>query len=150
MERIEDYQPLKCNPLPFVSSFMYCKDLDKDITPDGQEIDKLIKPLHGLEPSKETGCYSFRIVCCLGGLVLGENAIRLQFRSSEGEVLQQTPEILLYMSQKMLKEDDTYQFNFNVKELEIRDGGVCTTVVIVNGWVIASFKILALEETEYI
>lgn len=138
-------------PLPFISSFMYCKDMEKEFTADGQEIDKPIKPLHGLEPSTETGCYSFKIICCFGGLVLGENAFKLQFCSvDEKKILQQTPEIILDMTKKMLKEDDTYQFNFSVKELEIPDGGLCETRVIANGWVIDSFRIMALEETEYI
>ena len=129
--------------MEYISSFTYCDSIQTEFTPQGPK-PQIVNPLQILAPIAIPSNYSFSVACNLAGFdVRKENSIRICFVSPSGEVINDTQEIKFSIPNEQIKEDmpGMMQFNLDMRNVPIRETGVFSTKVYVNGKEIGDYKI---------
>lgn len=129
--------------MEYISSFTYCDSIQTEFTPQGPK-PQIVNPLQVLAPIAIPSNYSFSVACNLAGFdAKKENAIRICFVSPSGEVINDTQEIKFKIPDDQIKVDKPamMQFNLDMRNVAIRETGVFSTKVYVNGNEIGDYKI---------
>ncbi len=127
----------------YISSFTYCDSIQTEITPQGPR-NQIVNPLQLLTPIAIPGNYSFAIACNIAGFdTMKENCVRIQFIAPNGQVLNDTNDIKFQLPVEQIKPDKlgVMQFNLDMRNLVIREVGLYSTKVLVNGELIGDYKI---------
>ena len=134
----------------YISSFTYCDSIQTEMTPQGPR-NQIVNPLQMLAPIAIPSNYSFAIACNIAGFdATKENSVRIQFISPSGQVLNDTGEVKFQLPVEQLKLDKlgVMQFNLDMRNLVLREVGVYSTKVLVNGEHIGEYKIQVIVGEE--
>lgn len=129
--------------MAYISSFTYCDSIQTEMTPKGPR-NKIVNPLQVLAPIAVPGNYSFAIACNIAGFdAAKENCIRIQFISSNNQLVNDTGDIRfqLPIDQIELDKPSVMQFNIDMRNLVLSEVGLYLTKVFVNDEQIGEYKI---------
>ena len=127
----------------YISSFTYCDSIQTEMTPQWPR-NQLVNPSRVLAPIAVPGNYSFAIACNIAGFdAMKENCVRIEFVSSSGQIINDTGDIKFQLPVEQLKMDKlgVMQFNLDMRNLVLREVGLYSTKVLVNGEQIGEYKI---------
>lgn len=129
--------------MAYISSFTYCDSIQMEMTPHGPR-NQIVNPIQILAPIAIPGNYSFAIACSVAGFdVQKENSVRIQFVSSGNQILNDTGDIKIQVPIGQIKSDKpgVMQFNLDLRNLILREVGLYSTKVFINGEQIGEYKI---------
>ncbi len=126
----------------YISSFTYCDSIQTEMTPQGPR-NQIVNPLQVLAPIAVPGNYSFAIACNIAGFdTMQENLVRIKFISPNGQVLNDTGDIKLPLSEQHKPEKlGVMQFNLDMRNLVLSEIGLYSTRIFVNNEQIGEYKI---------
>lgn len=127
----------------YISSFIYCDSIQMETTPQGPR-NQIVNPLQVLAPIAIPGNYSFAIACNIAGFdVEKENSVRIQFVSSDEQLLNDTGDIKFQLPIDQTKpgKPGVMQFNLDMRNLVFNEVGIYSTRVFANGEQIGEYKI---------
>ena len=129
--------------MAYISSFTYCDNIQKEITPQGPR-PQVVNPLQVLAPVAIPGNYSFSISYNLAGFdPTKENKVRLEFISPSNKIIYDTNDINFQIPKEKLNLDKpaVMQFNLDIRNLVFREKGLYTTKIQVNSEEVGEYKI---------
>lgn len=135
--------------MAYISSFVYCDNIQREMTADKAPMTHIFNPLQVLKPISLPGNFSFSIMCNVSGFdIQQENIFSLQFISPNGDVLQDTGDIPLRLPQEAVeqkKKTNAMQMCMDFRNIVIREYGEHKTIVKMNNEVIGEFRIPVIE-----
>lgn len=134
--------------MAYITSFVYCDNIQPEITPQGVVGHRILNPLQVLSPISLPSNYSFAISFCVNELENdSENTIRVQFLSPSNSIVNDTNEIkfMAPVQQGSQNSLSRMQFNLDFRNLVLYESGTYKTIVFFNGNPIGEFKIPVSE-----
>lgn len=129
--------------MEYISSFIYCDNIQIEMTPQGPR-HQVVNPLQVLSPVSIPSNYSFSIACNVAGFdVTKENRVRVCFLAPSGNMVNDTGEIKFQIPQEQIKPNrpNVMQLNLDMRNVVLKEEGLYSTNVYVNGEEIGNYKI---------
>ena len=129
--------------MEYISSFTYCDSIQTEITSQGPR-HQIMNPLQVLAPIAIPGNYSFSIACNIAGFDASkENSVRLIFCAPNGENLYDTGDVRFLIPSEQIKANglNSMQFNLDIRNLVLKEVGLCSTKVLFNNKELGEYKI---------
>ncbi len=137
--------------MPYVSSFVYCDNVPILSTPQGPQ-QQIINPLEALKPIAIPGNFTFCVSCTIAGLELGkEHSVQIAFYDSDEKFCCDfvNTKFLAPMVLPDGKMPQALQMNVDVRNVVLRNPGIHSTQVKVDGEIIGIFKINVVKGQEH-
>ena len=129
--------------MAYISSFVYCDDIQTDFTPTGP-VSRIVKPLQVLAPIAVPSNYSFAISYNIEGFDADkENTVQVQFVSPDGKVLQDTGTVKFQVPPEQIGvgRQGSMQFNLDMRNIILDKVGLYATKILLDGKEIGKYSI---------